>query len=160
VRDLTVGDVIPDGAPGTAWFVVTTVDRPRMLVLHSTTHVPVAWRERLGAAIDWTWTMHLSALPGGGTRLHLRVRGRTAPWWLTAAYHTALVPADFIMAMGMLRGIKDRAECAAPPRRSGREPYTRVDPPRSHLRAGTAGDAAAAAAVPPRTWSDPARRRR
>jgi hypothetical protein len=42
--------------------------------------------------------------------VHLRVRAHTAPWWLTAAYVVALVPADYVMAMGMLRGIRDRAE--------------------------------------------------
>src|SRR6266571_3386269 len=39
---------------------------------------------------------------GGRTRLHLRVRGRTAPRWLTAAYLGTIIPADYIMAMGML----------------------------------------------------------
>lgn len=126
VRDLAVGDVIPDGDIGTAWFVVTAVDRPSKLVLHSTTHVPVAWRDRTAAAIDWTWAFRLTALTGGRTRLHLRVRGRASPWWLTVAYHAALVPADFVMAMGMLRGIQDRAESGASPQPSGRAPYTPI----------------------------------
>jgi hypothetical protein len=124
VRGLAVGDVIPDGEPGTAWFVVAEVDRPRTLVLHSTTHVPAAWREAFGAAIDWSWAFRLTALPRQGTRLHLRVRGRTEPWLLTAAYQAAIVPADLIMAMGMLRGIKARAETAPPARSSGRVPVS------------------------------------
>jgi hypothetical protein len=37
VRDLHPGDIIPDGPPGTAWFVVEEADAPRLLVLHSTT---------------------------------------------------------------------------------------------------------------------------
>jgi len=122
VRDLRVGDVIPDGAPGTAWYVVAEVDSPRTLVLHSTTHVPPAWRDRWGASIDWTWVFRLSPLAGGRTRLHLRVRGRTTPWWLTAAYHAAIVPADFVMAMGMLHGIRGRVEAGRPARSSGRSP--------------------------------------
>jgi hypothetical protein len=56
----------PDGPPGTAWFVVERVDPPRLLVLHSTTHLPHAWRERLGAAIDWTWTFTLAGTGDGG----------------------------------------------------------------------------------------------
>jgi hypothetical protein len=124
VRDLTVGDVIPDGEPGTAWFTVDAVDAPHTLVLHSTSHLPPAWRDRFGAAIDWTWTFQLSPLPGQRTRLHLRVRGRCAPWWLTAGYHAALVPADLIMAVGMLRGLRDRAESARPWADSGREPFS------------------------------------
>ena len=45
VREITVGDIIPDGPPGSAWFMVHEVDAPRLLVLHSTTHLPPGWRE-------------------------------------------------------------------------------------------------------------------
>ena len=109
-RALTVSDTIPDGPPGTAFFVVEKADAPHSLVLHSATHVPESWREKFGAAIDWTWNFQLTELPGARTRLHLRVRGRMEPWWLTATYHATIVPADFIMAMGMLRGLRKRAE--------------------------------------------------
>jgi hypothetical protein len=94
--------------------VVERVDAPNLLVLHSTTHLPQAWRARLGAAIDWTWTFTLTGTGGEGTRLLLRVRGRTEPWWLTAAYVAALVPADHLMAGGMLKGIRRRAGRPAP----------------------------------------------
>jgi hypothetical protein len=40
VRDLRVGDVIPDGPPGTASFQVEYVEPARLLVLHSTSHAP------------------------------------------------------------------------------------------------------------------------
>ncbi len=107
-RPLRVGDRIPDGRPGTAWFAVERVDPPHLLVLHSTTHLPAAWKERLGASIDWAWTFTLAGTGDGGTRLLLRVRGRTGPWWLTAAYVAALVPADYVMASSMLKGIRRR----------------------------------------------------
>jgi hypothetical protein len=107
-RPLRAGGTIPDGPPGTAWFAVERVDPPRLLVLRSTTHLPGAWRARLGASIDWTWTFLLTGTGDGGTRLQLRVRGRTRPWWLTAAYVAALVPADHVMAAGMLAGIRRR----------------------------------------------------
>jgi len=51
-RPLRVGDHIPDGPPGTAWFVVEHLDPPSLLVLHSTTHLPASWRTRLGAPVD------------------------------------------------------------------------------------------------------------
>jgi hypothetical protein len=106
-RTLEVGDQLPDGPPETAYFVVLHVDEPNQLVLRSRTHVPMAWRARFGASIDWLWTFTLEPCDGG-TRLHLRTRGRTAPWWLTAGYVAALVPADFVMAGSMLRGISAR----------------------------------------------------
>src|SRR5690349_6746662 len=83
-RCLRPGDVIPDGPPGTAWYVVRQADSPRTLVLHSVTHVPAAWQRAVGAAIDWTWCYQLTPAPGGSTRLHVRARGRTEPWLLTA----------------------------------------------------------------------------
>ncbi len=108
LRDLKPGDVIPDGAPGTAHFEVVEVREPHHLVLHSTSHVPKSWQDDLGASIDWCWTFSLAPAPGGGTRMMIRNRARTAPWWLTAAYVGVLIPADHIMATGMLRGLDER----------------------------------------------------
>ena len=109
VRDLGVGDTIPDGPPGTAFFVVEQVRAPHVLVLHSTTHLPQSWAQRRHAGIDWTWALTLDEVPSG-TRVLLRVRGRTWPWWLSAAYQVAIVPADAIMAGGMLRGLRRRVQ--------------------------------------------------
>jgi hypothetical protein len=122
LRTLEFGDTIPDGPPGTAEFVVVEVDPPHALVLRSTTHVPPVWRERFGAKIDWTWSFRLTELPGGRSRLQLRVRGRTAPRWLTAAYLATIIPADYVMSGGMLRGIKRRAQAGAVLKSSGRSP--------------------------------------
>jgi hypothetical protein len=106
-RQLEVGDHIPDGPDNSAYFVVLHVDEPNLLVLRSRTHVPMAWRARFGARIDWVLSFNLRKFEDG-TRLHLRTRGRAAPWWLAAGYVTALVPADMVMTCGMLHGIRDR----------------------------------------------------
>jgi hypothetical protein len=121
IRDLQVGDLIPDGPPGAAFYRVAAVEPPHMLVLHSTTHVPPGW-ERHGAAIDWTWCFALSQPAPQRTRLRLRVRARTAPWWFTVLYLACLIPADYIMSMSMLHGLKQRVEAHRPPAASGREP--------------------------------------
>ena len=107
-----VGDTIPDGPPGTAEYVVVVVDAPHTLVLRSTTHLPSTWREKFGAEIDWTWSFRLAELPGGRTRLQLRVRGRTAPRWLTATYLATIIPADYIMAGGCCAGSNDAPNLA------------------------------------------------
>jgi hypothetical protein len=109
VRDLVVGDTVPDGPPGTAFFEVVRVEPPHVLVLRSTTHVPPGWDERFGVRLLWTWCFHLTDRPGGGTRLHLRVRFTGQPWWFVAAYRL-LVPADFVMARGMLHGLRRRVD--------------------------------------------------
>ena len=121
VRDLRAGDLIPDGPPGTVFFRVATAEPPHVLVLRSATHIPQGWK-RNGAAIDWTWCFALTRLAPRRTRVRLRVRARTAPWWLTTAYRVGLVPADYVMAMGMLRGLKRRVEAHRPPAASGRDP--------------------------------------
>jgi hypothetical protein len=122
VRELQVGDVIPDGKPGTAYFRVARVDPGRLLVLRSTTHVPPGWGDTHRARITWTWTFHLTEREEGSTRVHLRVRGRMSPWWFTALYVATIVPADLVMSTGMLRGLAHRVERSAPPESSGREP--------------------------------------
>ena len=117
LRELAVGGTVPDGPPGTAEFVVAQVEPPRLLVLHSTTHVPESWRERTGASIDWVWTFALDPVGPDRTRMLIRTRARTSPWWLTACYLAALVPADHVMATSMLRGLAERVS-----RRPGPEP--------------------------------------
>jgi hypothetical protein len=114
VRDLAVGDTIPDGPPGTAWYVVARVEPPHPLVLRSTTHLPPGWDRRFGARITWTWCFALTDLPGGRTRLHVRMRGRMSPWWFAASYVLTIVPADHVMATGMLRGLERRARSRTP----------------------------------------------
>ena len=61
LRDLEVGDTVPDGPPGTAWYVVAEVEALHTLVLRSTTHLPPGWRDRFGAEIDWTGRVRLTA---------------------------------------------------------------------------------------------------
>ncbi len=119
VRELVAGDTIPDRPPGTAWYVVAEADAPRTLVLHSTTHVPPSWRQAFGAAIDWTWTFRLTRLPAaghgctcgsaGGPRLAGSPPPISAP---SSRPTTSWRWACCIMAMGMLRGLKKRAERA------------------------------------------------
>lgn len=120
VRDLKVGDTLPDGPPGTAQYVVHEVDVPRLLLLKSTSHIPPGWYDKYNARITWTWCFTLTPVGDGKTRVHSRVRGRMAPRWFAAFYVGTIVPADFVMATGMLRGLKKRAETGAPPEISGR----------------------------------------
>jgi hypothetical protein len=122
VRNLSIGDTIPDGPPGTAEYVVAQVEPPHVLVLRSTTHLPPGWDGRYGAHFSWTWCFRLTDLPGDRTRVHLRVRGDGGPWWFIALYVAVLVPADYVMSTGMLRGLRRGAEGPQAPQDSGRRP--------------------------------------
>lgn len=109
VRDLRPGDIIPDGPPGTAQFVVKHADPPRVLVLHSTTRLPPGCADRIGASLDWVWTFTFDPTGPGQTRMLVRNRGRLNPKWLDLAYLVTIVPADDVMTRGMFRGLQQRA---------------------------------------------------
>lgn len=111
LQHLAVGDRILDGPPEVKCaFVVEAFEPNRSLVLHSHEHLPPGWAERFGAWIDFTWVFVLDDLGDGRTRFQFRTRGRVGPWWVRAVYTAAVVPADFVMARQMLRGVKGRAE--------------------------------------------------
>jgi len=108
LQGLAVGDVVPDGEPGTAFYVVAEIDPPHALVLRSTSHVPEPLRGRMW--IDWTWAFSLSPDGADRTRLRVAVRATYGPWWARPLMDGLVVPSDFVMARSMLRGIRRRAE--------------------------------------------------
>lgn len=119
LQDIAVGTFIPDGAPHTeCGLVVEEIEPERSLVLHSTSHLPMSWREH--ATLDWSWDFVLTPVDAGRrTRFHFRSRWTTSPWWLTLGGRLGIVPADFLMSRDMLRGVKRRAEHASADGRAG-----------------------------------------
>jgi hypothetical protein len=110
LQELCVGDFVPDGPPETdCGFEVMHLEPARALVLRSTSHLPVGWRDR--ASMNWTWAFMLTPSAGGRrTRFHFRSRWVTSPWWLTVGGRLVVVPADFVMSRSMLLGLKRRVE--------------------------------------------------
>lgn len=111
-QTLHVGDFVPDGAPDTeCGFIVREIEPSARLLLESTTHLPLSWRQRGLAQLDWTWSFLLAPVEGGrSTRLVFRWRARTRPWWLTVGAHLVIIPADFVMSRGMFRGLRRRVD--------------------------------------------------
>ena len=64
-----------------------------------------------GVGWHWVWTFDLRE-DSGHTRLLVRNRGWVRSWWVNAGYLALIVPADHVMATGMLRGLKRRVEAA------------------------------------------------
>ena len=54
--------------------------------------------------------VHPARPRSGRTRFIVRSRVSLGPWWLAAAYWSFIIPADFVMARQMTRGVKQRAE--------------------------------------------------
>jgi hypothetical protein len=123
LQDLTVGSFIPDGPPESGCGMeVEVLEVNRVMVLHSTSHLPVGWRRRGIAALDWSWAFVLEPLEGGRrTRFRFRSRWSTWPWWVTAGGWLAILPADFVMSRDMLRGVRRRAEQLAGQRDPGHQ---------------------------------------
>jgi len=110
LQQLDVGDSVPDGPPeAQCAFLVSEIERNHALVLHSREHLPLSWRERFAASMNWSWTFSLESLAGGRTRLLVRSRAALAPRWIAVLYWIA-IPTDFVMARQMLHGIRRRAE--------------------------------------------------
>ena len=108
LQQLKVGDRIPDSPDWSAYFVVTTIDPGRALVLHSTTHLLKPYRD-----LQFSWAFVLQRRHEG-TRLIMRARTSYRPVWPRPAVwlfmRLVMGAGDAVEAGGMLRGIKHRAE--------------------------------------------------
>ena len=58
LQNIQVGDFIPDGAPETkCGLIVERLEPGRAMALHSTSHLPMSWRDK--ASLDWSWVFVL-----------------------------------------------------------------------------------------------------
>jgi hypothetical protein len=123
LQHIQLGDFIPDGAPETkTGLIVEELEPGRAMALHSTSHLPLSWRDK--ANLDWSWTFVLLPIDADRRiRFLFRSRWLTSPWWFTLGGWLGIVPADFIMARDMLNGVKQRSEALAQ-QRIDRDPMT------------------------------------
>ena len=111
---LAVGDIVPDGPPGSANFTVTTLAPQEALVLFSTTHIPYLTPQffvgtPLEISGDFSWSFVLRELPGKRTRLLLRMRGTIFPGLIRFLSTPMLIFIDYLYTRQMLLGIRRRA---------------------------------------------------
>ncbi len=125
-----VGDIIADGPPGTAHYVVRQADPGRSFVLFTDTHLryllPARLREnpRLRIHGEISDSFVLTEPAPGTTRLVRRMRLSCGPWPFRC-YVTpiVLIWGEAITGRNLLRGIKRRAE-ASRDKDTGRGPST------------------------------------
>jgi hypothetical protein len=113
-RPLAVGDHIPAGHPAPPGSSSSTSTHPTCWSCTPPPTCPPPGGPGWAPRSTWSWTFTLADAHNGATRLLLRVRGRTSPWWLTVTYVAALAPADYIMARRMLADISRRATAGSP----------------------------------------------
>lgn len=125
-QDPRVGDVVADGPPGTAHYVVRRVVPPSEWVLSTDTHLPyllprrLREHPRLGVFGEVTEGVRLTATAADRTRLVRRTRVRCGPWPFTAvAVPTVLIWGEAVTARRFLHGIRRRAEAQARAEASG-----------------------------------------
>lgn len=112
-QDRAVGDLIMDGPPGTAYYVVRELVPARVCVLFTDTHlpclVPARWRPAVrGELTDVTV---LTPGPGGTTRLVNRVRFSAEPLvFRLVVVPVVLIWGEAITCRRFLRGVRSRAE--------------------------------------------------
>jgi hypothetical protein len=113
---LAVGDTVPDGPPGTAFFTVAQLQPQRELALYSSTHLlllaPASVRNnpKVGLYGQFSWVFLLDEGGEGATRLIVRTRASYGPRLYRMLTLPMLYPGDFLMARMMLQAIKQRVE--------------------------------------------------
>ena len=112
-----VGDIIADGPPGTACYVVRRAEPGRSFVLFTDTHLPyllparLRGNPRLGISGEISASYLLTEPQPGTTRLIRRMRLTCRPGPFRAyAVPVVLIWGEAITAQNLLRGIKRRAE--------------------------------------------------
>lgn len=116
LQRLEVGDTVPDGPPGTAFFTVAQLQPQRALALYSTTHILLmapAWvrnNTRLRLYGNFSWAFVLDEQAEGMTRLIVRTRASLGPRLFRMLTLPLFYPGDFLLARMMLRTIRKRVE--------------------------------------------------
>ncbi len=112
-QDRAVGDLIMDGPPRTAYYIVRELVPERVRVLFTDTHLPYLVPARWRAAVhgELTDVTVLTPRPDGTTRMVHRVRFSAEP----LAFRLLVVPVvliwgEAITTRRFLRGLRSRAE--------------------------------------------------
>ena len=121
-----VGDIIADGPPGTARYVVRQAEPGKTFVLFTDTHLryllPARLRgnPRLGISGELSASYLLTEPEPATTRLIRRMRLRCGPWPFRAyVVPVVLIWGEAITARNFLRGVKRRAEAGTNSSRPG-----------------------------------------
>lgn len=114
-QHLQVGDTIPDGPPGSAYYEVVALVPQQRLVLLATTHfkymAPSFVRgTRFEPRGAWSWAFLLEPVTGAKTRLISRWRGTGSPRLYLRLLKPAIWLIDQHQQREILRGIKRRVE--------------------------------------------------
>ncbi len=114
-QNLKVGDAIPDGPPGSAYYEVVALEKQRLMVLLATTHFKyMAPRFVRGTRFEpkgkWSWAFILEPISDSRTSLISRWRGTGEPRIYLNLIKPLIWLVDQHQQREILKGIKRRAE--------------------------------------------------
>lgn len=114
-QDLKIGDTIPDGPPGSAYYEVVALENQRIMVLCATTHFKyMAPRFVRGTRYEpkgvWSWAFILEPVSDENTKLTSRWRGTGEPKLYLSIFKPLLWFIDRHQQREILKGIKRRSE--------------------------------------------------
>jgi hypothetical protein len=115
-QSLKMGDIIPDGPPGTAFYEIARLKkRNSFLVLYSTSHFkymvpPFLAGSRFEPQGEFSWTFILEALQGDQAQIISRWRGTAGPLWVILPWLPVVRIADHVHQREILKGLKRRVE--------------------------------------------------
>ena len=114
-QNLKIGDTIPDGPPGSAYYEVVALDKHQLMGLRATTHFKyMAPQIVRGTKYEpkgvWSWVFILEPVSNSKTKLTSRWRGRGEPKIYLSLFKPILWLIDRHQQQEILKGIKRRAE--------------------------------------------------
>ncbi len=114
-QGLQVGDTIPDGPPGTAYYDVVGLEEDHFLLLHSTSHFRYMAPSFLaGTRLEphgvFSWAFILERIQEGRTRIISRWRSNAGPALVMLPWLPVVRIADHFHQKEILKGLKRRVE--------------------------------------------------
>ena len=114
-QNLKIGDTIPDGPPGSAYYEVVDMDTQRYMVLIATTHFKyMAPKFVRGTKFEpngkWSWAFILEPINNTKTRLISRWHGAGRPTLYLNLLKPVILLIDQHQQKEILKGIKRRVE--------------------------------------------------
>ena len=116
-QDLRVGDIIPDGPPGSAYYEVVALEPNRLLQLYATTHLnymapQFVYKTRFAPSGAFCWAFIIESLKADRSRLISWWRLEVYPEFWFTILKPFLIVVDRAHQRQILKGIKKRVEKA------------------------------------------------
>jgi hypothetical protein len=129
-QNIRVGDTIPDGPPGSAYYEVKAVERNHLLLLYATTHLKYiaprfVYKTRFAPRGAFCWAFILEEFDGNRTKLTSWWRAEGYPRTMFRLYKPFIALIDRAHQKEILKGIKRRVEKTS---RNNFQQWTTEDP--------------------------------